>query len=223
MKRIFALLIFALLIAMLPTVVFAEDSTVEIEPPVADTVTGEAPLPDDVTPDTGVGEVMTTAERLIEYIKSHFEELSVILTLIITAFYNIRKHGLLNKSIGTLNNNAVSVAENSNSAVQQALVGVSGISDVVKGFTDQIAAVLAEVRKNAEEKKSLEEALAEVQNHLKTAKLANVEFANELAELLVLANIPNAKKEELYSRHRAAVDAIAVAETEVTTNDTAEA
>ena len=212
MKRIFALLILAMLIAMLPTVVFAEDSIVETEPIVTDTATPEE-----------VGDVLTTAERLIEYIKDHFEEISVILTLIITAFYNIRKHGLLNKSIGTLNNNAVSVAENSNSAVQQALVGVSGIADVVKGFTDQIAALLAEVRKSAEEKKSLEEALAEVQNHLKTAKLANVEFANELAELLVLANIPNAKKEELYSRHRAAVDAIAVAETEVTTNDIQEA
>jgi hypothetical protein len=56
--------------------------------------------------------------------------------------------------------------------------------------------------------------------YIKTAKLANVEFANELAELLVLANIPNSKKDELYSRHIAAVGAIAEAEkTEVTTND----
>ena len=42
--------------------------------------------------------------------------------------------------------------------------------------------------------------------------LANVELANEVAELLVLANIPNSKKEELYSRHLAAVGAIAEAE-----------
>jgi hypothetical protein len=50
--------------------------------------------------------------------------------------------------------------------------------------------------------------LAEVNTHLQTSKAANIEFANELAELLVLANIPNSKKDELYTRHRAAVDAI---------------
>jgi hypothetical protein len=47
-----------------------------------------------------------------------------------------------------------------------------------------------------------------------------MELANEVAELLVLANIPNSKKEELYSRHLAAVGAIAEAEkTEVTINE----
>lgn len=214
MKRIFALLICVLLIALLPTVVFATDDTL----PETDTVTEEAPLPDAEGTD-----IQTTAEKIVEYVKAHLEEISVIITLILTAFYNVRKHGLLNKSIGTLNNNAVSVAENSNSAIQQALVGVTGVSDIVKGFTDKMDSMLAEIRKNAEEKTSLEAALAEVQNHLKTAKLANVEFANELAELLVLANIPNAKKEELYSRHRAAVDSIAAAETEVKADDKQEA
>ena len=49
-------------------------------------------------------------------------------------------------------------------------------------------------------------------NYIKASKLANVELANELAELLVLANIPNSKKDELYSRHIAAVAAISDAE-----------
>ena len=66
--------------------------------------------------------------------------------------------------------------------------------------------------------------LEKVNKHLETSKSANLEFSNELAELLVLANIPNSKKDELYSRHRAAVDAMAAAEeTEVKENDGEEA
>jgi hypothetical protein len=42
--------------------------------------------------------------------------------------------------------------------------------------------------------------------------MANVEFANEVAELLILANIPNSRKDELYARHLAAVNAIQEAE-----------
>ena len=66
------------------------------------------------------------------------------------------------------------------------------------------------------EKQKLEQTLGEALAYIKTAKLANVEFANELAELLVLANIPNSKKDELYARHRAAVDAISLTEEKAT-------
>ncbi len=78
--------------------------------------------------------------------------------------------------------------------------------------------MLASFRANAEEKKTLEETVEEVRAFMEKAKLANVELANEVAELLVLANIPNSKKEELYSRHLAAVGAIAD-KTEVIHND----
>ena len=59
---------------------------------------------------------------------------------------------------------------------------------------------------------------------METSKAANIELSNEVAELLVLANIPNSKKEELYSRHRAVVDAITTTEvSEVNEDDGAEA
>jgi hypothetical protein len=157
----------------------------------------------------------TTTEIVVDYIKSHIEELSVIGTLLVTIFYEIRKHGKLTGSIGTLNNNAIAVAENSATAIKTALTEVEGIADIVKNYKDEIAALLGEIRKSAEEKKSLEETLSHVETFLKTAKLATLELSNEVAELLVLANIPNSKKDELYSRHRAAVDAIATAETVV--------
>mgnify|MGYP003296352319 CR=1 FL=1 len=47
---------------------------------------------------------------------------------------------------------------------------------------------------------------------LKTSADANIEFANELAELLGLANIPNYKKEEIGARHLESVKAILEAE-----------
>jgi type I site-specific restriction endonuclease len=120
----------------------------------------------------------------------------------------MRKHNLLNKSIGTLNNNAVAVAENSSASINQALAQMSGSSAVVGEYTNSISSLLAEVRANAEEKKQLQTMLANVQYYLDTAKQANVEFSNELAELIVLSNIPNAKKDEFYARHRAAIDAL---------------
>lgn len=171
----------------------------------------ETPVPED----TVVEEESwtTTADHVVGYVKEHLEEISVIITLILTVFYNMRKHKVLNKSIGTLNNNAVTIAENSNTTMQ-------GVSLVVENYKTEIEALLNAFRVTAEDKQKLEQALAEVHASLKSAKLANVELANEVAELLVLANIPNSKKEELYSRHLAAVGAITDAEkTEVITND----
>ena len=189
-----------------------------------ETPTEPAPEETDFTPipDSSAAAEKTIPEKVVEYIQAHLEEISVIVTLILTIFYQVRKHKVLNKSIATLNNNAVTVADNSNQAMQQALSEVGGMSSVVGGYKDEMSAMLAEIRKNTEEKRALELTLEEVHNHLEQSKLANIEFANELAELLVLANIPNSKKDELYARHRAAVDAIAAKEnataTEVNTD-----
>ena len=99
---------------------------------------------------------------------------------------------------------------------------MANVSTTFGNYKDEMAALLNEIRETAEEKQKLQSALAQVENYLQTAKLANVEIANEVAELLVLANIPNSKKEELYSRHRAAVDAIAAAEKTEVKNDVVE-
>ena len=155
---------------------------------------------------------MVTTETVVKWAETHLEEISVIITLIATLIYQVRKHASLNKSIALCNNNAVSIVENSNGAIQTALSRVENVSAIVDKYKDEIVTLLAEIRQSAEEKKKLETALAEVENYLKTSKLANTELANEVAELLVLANIPNSKKEELYSRHRAAVDAIDAAD-----------
>lgn len=249
MKKILVFMLCALMVCALPVVAFAEETVEETEaeteaetelllqeasfgangtyypdPEYAGFSRVTINVPIDVVETTPVvpeeTEEATVTEQIVAWVQEQFEEISVIITLILTVFYQVRKHGLLNKSIGTLNNNAVVVAEDSKTAIGKALADMEGVAAVVNGYKDEIASLLAEVRQNAEEKQRLESALTEVENYLKTAKLANVELANEVAELLVLANIPNSKKEELYSRHLAAVGAIADAEkTEVNTDD----
>ena len=146
------------------------------------------------------------------YIGSHLEEISVILTLIFSALLSALKNKQINSSVTTLNNNSVAVANNS-------LESMKGMSAVVEKYKEAMTEMLSEIRRNDEERASLEESLAEVSKYLKSTRLANVELANEVAELLVLANIPNSKKDELYARHLAAVNAIAEAEREASESE----
>jgi hypothetical protein len=217
MKKILAFILCAMLICATPIVAFAEGESADaVEPNTSVTdnlpTEGETATEGEISGEETVPE-KTMTEVIVEWVQSNFEEISVIGTLLVGIFYEIRKHGKLNGSIGTLNNNAIAVAENSATAIKTALAEVEDIAEVVRNYKGEIASLLGEIRKSAEEKKSLEETLCHVETFLKTAKSATLELSNEVAELLVLANIPNSKKEELYSRHRAAVDAISLAET----------
>ena len=199
MRRFFAILICAMLALSLPIVVFAEGDA-EVVTEDAGHIATEEPN-EDIT------------DTILAFVKEHFADVSVMGSLLLAALYKRIKDKAIHKAIGTLNNNAVTVAENSNASIQMAL-------SVLTECKVAIESLMSEFRVNAEDKEKLEKALAEAQAYLKTAKLANVELANELAELLILANIPNSKKEELYSRHLAAVNAIADAEkTEVIADD----
>lgn len=217
MKKIFAFILCAMLICATPVIAFAEGGENATE----------------VTENTSVEEVATESEisaseetvpdKIIGFIKENYEGssfLSLAITIAVYTYYAVKKHKSLNGSIGVLNNNAVSIAANSDKVIKDAMGKVTDMAEVVKEYKEAMASMLEEIRKNAEEKESLEATLLSVQKTIEASKLASVELANEVAELLVLANIPNSKKEELYSRHRAAVDAIATAEkTEVITND----
>lgn len=211
MKRILAFILCAMLMIVLPVVASAD----EAEPTVEENV---PPVEESATEDAAEAEKSMT-DIIVEYVQSNIEELSVIGTLLLTIFYEIRKHVKLNGSIGTLNNNAITIAENSAKAIKDSLTEVEGIAEIIKGYKEEFSALLGEVRKNAEDKQSLEDTLSQVATFLKSAKLANLELSNEVAELLVLANIPNSKKEELYSRHTKAVHDLEVVEKEVINND----
>lgn len=215
MKKIFIAFICIVMICAMPLVAFAED---EISTTVDTNVVETETLPTE-TETTTEGEISgstdvptVTTDEIVKWVEDSFEEISVIVSLIVMLIYQVRKHTSLNKSIATCNNNAVSIVENSNSVIQAALARVEEVAEVVVNYKDDIVSLLGEISKSDEEKKRLESALTTFESYMKSAKLANKALADELADLLLLANIPNSKKEELYSRHLEAVRAIVDAE-----------
>ncbi len=222
-----------------------EDATVEETPPEDENLPSETPpeedvptteesvpeenIPEEVVPEENVPSenapeadkpnIKETAKTITEKIESWVikekELLIALATIVAAVLYRLRDNKRLNKSIGTLNNNAVTIAESSSEAIK-------GASGAVTGYSAEISALLAEYRKTAEDNKKLEAALSKLECYLINAKKANIELSNEVAELLVLANIPNSKKDELYARHRAAIEAIAEI-VEVKENDREEA
>ena len=223
MKKILVLVMVALLVFVLPIIAYAEEAAtaavategVEAGKNTTSTESATEGLispPTDTSENEDFGSLIS--KQIEEWVIPHIEEISVVITLIASSFYQRRKHKVLNKSIGVLNNNSVSLAETSTSLMNTALEDMKGVSGVVECNSAVIEKMLEEYKQTAEEKKQLEDLLMELNNHLTTSKQANIEFANELAELLILANIPNSKKEELYSRHLAAVNSIAEADAE---------
>ena len=209
MKKIFALILCAMLVFVTPLVASAE----------GEAVTEENPTGGEISP-SEVEELATEwdhlknlfSENAKDWILSHAEEISVVVTLVFTAFYNMRKHKLLNKSMGTLNNNAITVAKESAGFMGNALSEMQTASGAVVQYDARITELLDAFKQTAEDKLRLEAELVEMKSFLKTATDANIEFANELADLIALANIPNYKKEELGSRHVAYINAIIEAE-----------
>lgn len=203
MKKIFAILIALMLVFCLPLSAFAAEG--EEVPTPSEEIATEGEISAKEKPIT---------EVIVEWVQAHISDISVVATLCLTIVYEIRKHKQLRGSIGTLNNNAITIAENSATAIQSALSGVEGVANVVNEYKDEFASVLAEIRHNAEEKKKLEDTLNNIETFLKTVKLATLEMSNEVAELLILANIPNSKKDELYARHKKAVHDLEIVEEE---------
>ena len=199
MRKIFAVLLCAMLICVVPISIFATEATTE-------DVTEEKPI----------------TEQIVDYVTSHVEELTVIVSLIGAGIYGARSRKKMDGSIGTLNNNAISIASNSTTIVEKALARVDEIAGVVNTYGEKMSALMDEIRNSEEEKKALKDALTKVESYISTAKLATVEMANEVAELLCLANIPNSKKDELYARHTKAVHELEAAE-EVMNHDVTEA
>lgn len=223
MKKIIAFMICMLIVVCaIPFSVYAEDIETTASETGSENETTESAI---AAPEETAGETAEdgSKENLTEllsvkfkkWVIPHLEEISVIITLIGTAFYNMRKHKLLNQSIGTMNNNTVTIAEQSSNMMTQALTGMENTALAVRGYDERIEALLDAHKSTLEDKERLEQELSELKVYLKTSTQANIEFSNELAELLALANIPNYKKEEIGARHMAAVRSIAEIESEV--------
>ena len=197
MKKLLALSLCILLICALPLAAHADESD-GLSAEKAQTEAAEE-----------AEKGLLLSKRLEEWVIPHLEEICVVVTMIISLICQMKKHKLLSKSMGVMNHNAVTIAEQSSSMMSQALASMENTSCAVAGYDAQIAALLEAHRSAAEDKALLEKELRELKTYLKTATEANLEFSNELAELLNLANIPNFKKEEIGARHLAAVNALA--------------
>ena len=211
MKKLLAFILCVLIISLIPLAVFAEDIPTGNESTAIET-SAESAISAPTEPPVEKDKLLS--EMFEEWIVPHLEEISVIITLIGTLFYQIKKNKSFGKNISTLNNNAISIAQNSSDMMLQALANMQNASGAVTAYDARIASMLEAYKATAANNERLEKELAEMKAYLKTAAESNIEFANELAELLGLANIPNYKKEEIGARHLAAVKSIKAAESE---------
>jgi hypothetical protein len=192
MKKFLAIVMVTFLLLTFSVTAFAE-----VESSAEEIVTEEASDPFDITVDD-----------VIAWVEKNYDKISVIVALFFSILFNIKKNNRTVNAISTVNNNAVAIAKNSEDSM-------AGMASVVTQYKEAMESMLAEVRRNNEERANLEESLTEVSKYLKSTRLANKELGDEIAELLILANIPNSKKDELYARHLAAMNAITEAESVV--------
>lgn len=175
---------------------------------------GEVVVSDDVPTDdpTFEEEVEVVTDKIVKWLEDNSALLGMIVTLIGYGIVTFNRLSTVIKSASTMNNNAIAIAKNSKDVVDEALTSINSASGAVTNYDARIMALLEAFKTTAEDKARLEKEFVELKNYLKTSTDANIEFANELAELLGLANIPNHKKEEIGARHLEHVKAILEAE-----------
>lgn len=190
MKKIFALILCLIMLAV-PISAFAEEAPAQTE-------TG-----------TDWNEIKDTVSgAIVEWVEPNIEEIGVIITLLGYGIMLFKKFGSVLKNMGTMNNNTITISKENAAFMAQAMASINDASGAVTGYDARIAALLDAFQKTAESEKKLENELVEIKNYLKISADANLEFSNELAELLGLANIPNYVKEEIGARHVAAKNSI---------------
>lgn len=126
----------------------------------------------------------------------------------------------VNKALGEAKDIMQAISDGNAAALTDVLGKAEGIAEVVTTFTKMMETFMERIGDIESDKASLKSALAEATKNMQLSNKAVLENSNMMAELLMLANIPNSKKEELYARHLSAVNAIADAEkSEVATDD----
>ena len=201
MKKILIAIVCLALMCCFSMSAFAET----VEPPIAP----EETLTNEVNWDEVKGEV---SAFILNWVKPHIEEISVIITLVFYVIASTKDRKNLNKNMGVMNNNTIAIANNSNEKMTEALALMQTSSDSVVSYDERIKTLLESYNNTLEDNKRFREEYVEMKKYLKASTEANIEFANELAELLALANIPNYKKEEIGKRHVTNVAAIREAE-----------
>ena len=231
MKRLFAFIL-CLMLLIAPLSASAEEANESVAEGenvgdvVVDTPDGEDPQEGE---NLGAGEDATTNEspanegenkhdweelkdtvtsKIEAWIFENYDKALVTLFLIMSALYDRVRDKRNRKDIGTLNNNAISIAQSSSNFMGSALSEMKTASGAVIQYDSRIGELLEEYKQTAEDKARLEAIIIKAEKYLEIAADANIEFSNELAELLGLSNIPNYKKETIGSAHLERVKAI---------------
>lgn len=219
MKRIKKLLIaiLCLMVICLPLNVFAEDVPADVTTTVADNEVipeEDAPVvevPEETpeeTPENNGGfnweEVKNTVGSKVEaWVIANAEEIGVALTVISFIIDNRREKKKMKKDMSVMNNNAITIAKEGSAHMTASETAINNAANAVLAFESRISEIIEKYGEAAEAKKILEVEIIEIKEYCKVLAESNQEFADEFAELLALANIPNYKKEEMGARHRA--------------------
>ena len=230
MKKIFALLIALTLFTFLGVSasatdegITADNSTPETENAATGENSGSETVPE-TAPEAVIEEEPFT-DALVNWFKSNFEEITVLVSLVGAALYSKIKDGKFSNSLGTLNGNAIAIANQGADVAAAAAEKMNAVADKLGTYEGKLAEFegkyeeLLESFKTAEgEKLDLVDLLNRIEKALAAVKCAAVENADEVANLILLSGITKAKKEELYGQHRVAVHALEAIE-EVKEND----
>ena len=130
MKRIFAVILCLMLVFATPLVAYAEEADSE-------------PVPETTTESESTNAEETLPDKIVGFITENYTESSLVsltVTVVVYLFYEIKKHRSLNGSIGVLNNNAVTVAENSAKAINDVIKKADNIVNEAIARSETIAA-----------------------------------------------------------------------------------
>jgi hypothetical protein len=118
----------------------------------------------------------------------------------------------VHKALGEAKEIMQAISDGNAAALTETLGKAETIAETVVSFKEVMETFLERIGDIESDKVATRDALIEATKTMEACKKASLEEGNIVAELLLLANIPNSKKEEIYARHLSAVNAIAEAE-----------
>ena len=163
---------------------------------------------EEVPKDTFEEEVKTVTDNIAKWLEENSGFISLCITIIGYGIVSLKKLGTFIKAAGVYNKNTITIAKDSKAGMENAAEAINNAANAVLAYEAKINTLLEKYEQAAEDKQKLEKEVVEMREFFKIFAESNVEFANELAELLGLSNIPNYKKEEIGARHLARVTAI---------------
>lgn len=199
MKKLFAIILIVMLLAVFPLASFAETST---DTDVSTETNSEGnSTPETESPAEGEISAPTATENIVNYIQTNLEEILVMVGMAFAAVYTKINNGKLGGTLGTLNGNAVSIAKSAADISTKAFSKIEEYAGKIESLEGTVNALLDKLAKSEEEKRKLEEIVGSIESVMRAVKGAAVEASNEVAELILLANLPTSVKDELYSKH----------------------